>query len=205
MVSTLWPALPTNWFATSLTGPSTELVWDFSFLIVPTSSTPLPISATTRSPLRRGMMSPYITPSMISRKGYWDKDGHEWPVVNLNLKTLLAIGGTKFGSKGFHPTVDSSESRSTIINSVIQLLRHNDFNGLNINWIYPELNENPFFASLIHELAVPFQEEAKTSRKDKLLLSVGVAAGRQKIDNGYEIKDLASDVDFINPLSFDHP
>ncbi|XP_020857131.1 chitinase-3-like protein 2 isoform X2 [Phascolarctos cinereus] len=122
---------------------------------------------------------------------------------NPNLKTLLSIGGAKFGSKGFHPMVDSSESRSTFINSVIPFLRHNGFNGLDVDWIYPELNEKPFFASLIHELAVAFQEEAKNSRKEKLLLSAGVAAGRQKIDNSYEIKDLANDVDFINLLSFD--
>ncbi|XP_036623888.1 chitinase-3-like protein 2 [Trichosurus vulpecula] len=122
---------------------------------------------------------------------------------NPNLKTLLSIGGSVFGSKGFHPMVDSSESRSTFINSVIPFLRHNDFNGLDIDWIFPELNEKPFFASLIHELAIAFQEEAKKSGKEKLLLSVAVASGRQKIDNSYEIKDLASDVDFVNLLSFD--
>ncbi|XP_074046175.1 chitinase-3-like protein 2 [Macrotis lagotis] len=122
---------------------------------------------------------------------------------NPKLKTLLSIGGFKFGSKGFHPMVDSTESRSIFINSAIQFLRHYDFNGLDISWLYPEINEKSLFASLIHEVAVAFQEEAKKSRKEKLLLSVGVAAGKQKIDNSYEIKDLARDVDFINLLSFD--
>ncbi|XP_072500419.1 chitinase-3-like protein 2 [Notamacropus eugenii] len=122
---------------------------------------------------------------------------------NPNLKTLLAIGGFKFGSKGFHPMVDSSESRSTFIKSVIPFLRYNGFDGLDVDWIFPELNEKPFFASLIHELAVAFQEEVKKSQKKKLLLSVGVASGRQIIDNSYDIKDLARNVDFINLLSFD--
>ncbi|XP_051854098.1 chitinase-3-like protein 2 isoform X1 [Antechinus flavipes] len=122
---------------------------------------------------------------------------------NPSLKTLLSIGGSKFGSKGFHPMVETSESRSTFISSVIPFLRNYGFDGLDIDWIYPELNEKPFFTSLIHELAVAFHKEAKNSRKEKLLLSAGVAAGRQIIDNSYEIKDLASDVDFINLLTFD--
>ncbi|XP_068946484.1 chitinase-3-like protein 2 isoform X1 [Petaurus breviceps papuanus] len=121
---------------------------------------------------------------------------------NRNLKTLLAIGGAKFGSKGFHPMVESSESRSTFIKSVIPLLRYNGFDGLDVDWIYPELNEKPFFTSLIHELADAFQKEAKKPT-DKLILSAGVAAGRQIIDNSYDIKNLAKDVDFINLLSFD--
>ncbi|XP_043818440.1 chitinase-3-like protein 2 [Dromiciops gliroides] len=122
---------------------------------------------------------------------------------NPNLKTLLSIGGFKFGSKGFHPMVESSESRSTFINSVIPFLRQYSFDGLDIDWIYPQMNEKPFFASLIHELAVAFQEESKNSRKEKLLLSAAVASGRQIIDNSYEIKDLERDVDFINLLTFD--
>ncbi|XP_007485186.1 chitinase-3-like protein 2 [Monodelphis domestica] len=121
---------------------------------------------------------------------------------NPNLKTLLSIGGSKFGSKGFHPMVDSSESQSTFVNSVIPFLRNYGFNGLDIDWIYPETSEKSLFASLIHELAVAFREEAKKSGKEKLLLSAGVAAGRQIIDNSYSIKELASDVDFVNLLTF---
>ncbi|KAM4872051.1 chitinase-3-like protein 2 [Thomomys bottae] len=122
---------------------------------------------------------------------------------NPKLKILLSIGGYLFGSKGFHPMVDSSASRLEFINSVILFLRSHNFDGLDISWIYPDRKDNMLFTGLIHELAEAFQKDFVKSNKSRLLLTVGVSSGRQMIDNSYQIKKLAEDVDFINLLSFD--
>ncbi|XP_042535116.1 chitinase-3-like protein 2 isoform X2 [Dipodomys spectabilis] len=122
---------------------------------------------------------------------------------NPNLKILLSIGGYLFGSKGFHPMVDSSTSRLEFINSVIPFLRNHNFDGLDISWIYPDRKDNAQFTGLIHELAEAFQNDSVKSTKTRLLLTAGVSAGRQMIDNSYQIQKLAEDVDFINLLSFD--
>uniref|UniRef100_H0X3H2 Chitinase 3 like 2 n=1 Tax=Otolemur garnettii TaxID=30611 RepID=H0X3H2_OTOGA len=122
---------------------------------------------------------------------------------NPKLKVLLSIGGYLFGSKGFHPMVDSSASRLEFINSVLLFLRNHNFDGLDVSWIYPDRKENPQFTVLIHELAEAFQKEVINSSKERLLLTAGVSAGRQMIDNSYQIEKLAKELDFINLLSFD--
>ncbi|KAF5911004.1 hypothetical protein HPG69_000969 [Diceros bicornis minor] len=122
---------------------------------------------------------------------------------NPKLKILLSIGGYLFGSKGFHPMVDSSTSRLKFINSVILFLRNHNFDGLDISWIYPDLKDNTHFTVLIQELAESFQKDFVKSTKERLLLTAGVSAGRQMIDNSYQIKKLAKELDFINLLSFD--
>ncbi|XP_061266828.1 chitinase-3-like protein 2 isoform X4 [Bos javanicus] len=53
------------------------------------------------------------------------------------------------------------------------------------------------------KLAEAFQQDFVKSTKERLLLTAGVSAGRQMIDNSYQIKELAKDLDFINLLSFD--
>nr|XP_035108952.1 chitinase-3-like protein 2 [Callithrix jacchus] len=122
---------------------------------------------------------------------------------NPKLKILLSIGGYLFGSKGFHPMVDSSTSRLEFINSVILFLRNHNFDGLDVSWIYPGQKDNTHFTVLIHELAEAFQKDFTKSTKERLLLTAGVSAGRQMIDNSYQIEKLAKDLDFINVLSFD--
>nr|XP_003409620.1 chitinase-3-like protein 2 isoform X1 [Loxodonta africana] len=122
---------------------------------------------------------------------------------NPKLKILLSIGGYEFGSKRFHPMVDSSASRLEFINSVIPFLRSHNFDGLDISWIYPGLRDSTRFTELIHELAEAFQKDFIKSRKERLLLTAGVSAGRQEIDNSYQIEKLAKELDFINLLSFD--
>ncbi|KAK2106828.1 Chitinase-3-like protein 2 [Saguinus oedipus] len=122
---------------------------------------------------------------------------------NPKLKILLSIGGYLFGSKGFHPMVDSSASRLEFINSVILFLRNHNFDGLDVSWIYPDQKDNTHFMVLIHELAEAFQKDFTKSTKERLLLTAGVSAGRQMIDNSYQIEKLAKDLDFINVLSFD--
>ncbi|XP_004581987.2 chitinase-3-like protein 2 isoform X1 [Ochotona princeps] len=122
---------------------------------------------------------------------------------NPNLKILVSIGGYLFGSEGFHPMADSPNSQSAFIASVISFLRNHDFDGLDVDWIYPDLKDKIRFTALIHELAEAFQKEFANTNKERLLLTAGVAAWRQMIDNSYQIEKLAKDLDFINLLSFD--
>jgi hypothetical protein len=37
--------------------------------------------------------------------------------------------------------------------------------------------------------------------KDRLILSAAVAAGKERIDTGYEVSQLSADLDFINLMT----
>ncbi|XP_072133763.1 acidic mammalian chitinase-like [Mobula birostris] len=127
---------------------------------------------------------------------------------NKNLKTLLAIGGWNFGSVSFTRMVSTETTRRTFINSVVNFLRHHHFDGLELAWLYPVVPGNPpenreLYSRLVEELKAAFTIEAEETRKPTLLLSAAVAAGKQHIDNSYEVPVIAKYLDFISVMTFD--
>ncbi|CAM4684487.1 chitotriosidase-1-like [Caretta caretta] len=122
---------------------------------------------------------------------------------NRNLKTLLSIGGSNMGTERFSHMAASAANRWTFVRSVVQFLRTHEFDGLDVAWIYPGRKDKRHFTSLIQELAMAFEKEAQKTRKEKLLLSIAVSAGRINIDTGYEVDKVSKIVDFINLMTYD--
>uniref|UniRef100_A0A0L8IBQ1 GH18 domain-containing protein n=2 Tax=Octopus bimaculoides TaxID=37653 RepID=A0A0L8IBQ1_OCTBM len=128
--------------------------------------------------------------------------------TNPQLKTYLAIGGWNLGSKPFSAAVLTVGTRKVLIDSAIRLARLYKFDGIEIDWEYPAGRGSPpedkgRFTSLISELKQAVTSEAFVSQKPQLGLAAAVAAGRSKIDAGYEISTISSYLDFINLMTYD--
>ncbi|XP_051891032.1 acidic mammalian chitinase-like [Pristis pectinata] len=127
---------------------------------------------------------------------------------NLHLKTLLSIGGFQFGSSRFNSMVPTHATRLVFIKSAINFLRQYEFDGLDLAWLYPGAGGNPtenkkLYTKLVRELNLAFINEVQRTKQPRLLLSASMSAGKQLIDDSYEIDKLADYLDFMIVMAFD--
>lgn len=98
------------------------------------------------------------------------------------LKTLLSIGGWTFGTRCTNSNLHSkeyrfrlfkllsatNETRATFVDSAVMFVRKHDFDGLDVDWEYPEEEDWDNYVYLMAELREAFENEAavRTSSMD---------------------------------------
>ncbi|XP_012939965.1 acidic mammalian chitinase [Aplysia californica] len=142
----------------------------------------------------------------------WSKGMYERTMAlkqkNPNLKVLLAIGGWNMGTAPFSNFAGSVISRQEFVKNAIDFLRKNNFDGLDNDWEYPGSRGSPpqdksNYVLLMQDLRKGFEAEALSSGKPRLLLTAAVPAGKESLDNGYDVPSIAQSVDFVNLMSYD--
>ncbi|XP_066295675.1 acidic mammalian chitinase-like [Branchiostoma lanceolatum] len=81
-------------------------------------------------------------------------------------KMLLVVGGWNFGTQPFKNMTSSKDNRKTFIETSVPFLRRHGFDGLDLDWEYPETDDKEKFALLLKASAVEkwIQEGASPSQ-----------------------------------------
>lgn len=149
----------------------------------------------------------------------WNDDSTDWSTgmyerfnniktENPEIKTLLAVGGWNMASKPFTNMVATPTSRREFAKSTVEFLRKREFDGLDMDWEYPGDRGSPpedkeRFIQLLAEIRQTFDDEGRSTGRTPLLLTSAVAAGKSKIDGGYDVPQFCRYMDLVSLMSYD--
>lgn len=123
---------------------------------------------------------------------------------NPNLKVLLAVGGWMVGPGPFKELTENAYRQTLFTFSVIEFLRSMKFDGLDLCWEFPRGPDDKLkYSKLIKELREAFDGEAKTAKKDRLLLTAAVPSSYEAIAAGYDVPEVNKWLDFMNIMTYD--
>ncbi|XP_038217897.1 chitinase-3-like protein 1 [Zerene cesonia] len=123
--------------------------------------------------------------------------------TNTKLKTILAVGGWNEGSAKYSIMAASSALRKNFVSSAIKMIMTYGFDGLDIDWEYPNRRDSvngkadiDNFTKLLKELRTEFD-------KYGLLLSAAVASTRDTASLSYDIPTIAQYLDLLGLMTYD--
>ncbi|XP_055608663.1 probable chitinase 2 isoform X2 [Uranotaenia lowii] len=139
-------------------------------------------------------------------KDNYGKGGYEKLVAmktaNPHLKVLLAIGGWNEGSERYSNLAANPERRQAFVKNALEFIKRFGFDGLDLDWEYPtQRGGKPYdrenFVSLVKELSQQF-------KRNNLLLTSAIGAGKDTIDAAYDIKTLSKYLDYLHIMCYDY-
>ncbi|KAF2851137.1 glycoside hydrolase family 18 protein [Plenodomus tracheiphilus IPT5] len=137
---------------------------------------------------------------------------------NRNLKVLLSVGGWTYTNEKKHLDTPASTpaGRSTFAASAVQLIKDYGFDGIDVDWEYPQNTEQGAqMVLLLKEVRRQMDEYADTlvygmhdgrgcqDQKPHFLLSIAAPAGEKNYKN-MPLGEIAKVVDFINLMAYDY-
>ncbi|GMR57868.1 hypothetical protein PMAYCL1PPCAC_28063, partial [Pristionchus mayeri] len=115
--------------------------------------------------------------------------------TNPGMKTLLSFGGwTESLTRIYNTMAADPAKRAKFIASAWKLANDNGFDGIDMDWEYPEEADRANFVALIKEL--------KYAAGGKLV-TAAVSAGIEKIDAGYDVPAFEPFIDLLVVMTYD--
>jgi chitinase len=125
---------------------------------------------------------------------------------NRNLKVLLSIGGWSYRDN-FRAPASTPQGRSTFAKSSVTLLKTYGFDGIDIDWEYPQnADEARHFVELLAEIRKEldaYSQQLDASRGHRFELAVACSAGPQNFTK-MDIRGMDKYLDFWNLMGYDY-
>jgi len=112
-----------------------------------------------------------------------------------SAKAMIAIGGSAQSTR-FGQLAQKDADRITFVDSVVELLKQYNFDGVMIDWQYPQQNDSDNYVKLLGQL---HEKLAPTS----LILGIGGPALKKDVDDGFNVSKIISYVDFVSVHTID--
>ncbi|KAK7291980.1 hypothetical protein RIF29_07571 [Crotalaria pallida] len=124
------------------------------------------------------------------------------------VKTLLSIGGSNVNATSFSLIFNNITTRATFINSTISVARAFGFDGIDLDWEFPQNSgDADNLGSLFQEWRVAITADAAVTGSSPLLLTAAVyfAADFFLSDapRTYPVASINQNVDWVNVMSYD--
>ncbi|KAJ8751624.1 hypothetical protein K2173_025779 [Erythroxylum novogranatense] len=124
------------------------------------------------------------------------------------VKILLSIGGAASDSNIFSTMASTTDTRLTFVDSTIEVARKYGFDGLDLDWEYPENDKDMVnYAILLKQWRRGLVHEAKAAGRPRLLLTSAVYYSPSftvyGLPRSYPAYAVNRYLDFINVMSYD--
>ncbi|CAH0049990.1 unnamed protein product [Clonostachys solani] len=123
-----------------------------------------------------------------------------------NLKTLLSIGGYTYSQQGkFQAAANTAAGRQRFASTAVQLMSDWGFDGLDIDWEYPETQaDSSNFVLLLQACRAALDKYAKDNNQNyRYPLTIAVSAGPEKYKL-LNMKAMDQYVDTWNLMAYDY-
>ncbi|MBW0480768.1 hypothetical protein O181_020483 [Austropuccinia psidii MF-1] len=163
----------------------------------------------------------YLTDSWADEQIHWPEKGDSWndqgnnlygcfnqfrqiKQTHRHLKLLLSIGGWTY-SANFAPATDSPAKRQKFADSAISILENYGLDGLDIDWEYPNSDdEAERFVDILRRTRAGLTQ-LKEKKKDvtPYLLTIAAPCGPSHYKQ-LHLKSMAQYLSFINLMAYDY-
>ncbi|GLT85384.1 hypothetical protein SLE2022_035750 [Rubroshorea leprosula] len=126
-----------------------------------------------------------------------------------SVKALFSIGGGGDSTQALLARMASSQTtRQTFINSAIETARNLGFDGIDIDWEYPQTQEEmQDLESLFQEWRQAIKAEAEATNRAPLLLTAAVNFSVKilwPVPLSYPVQSINQNLDWVNAMCYDY-